>query len=309
MNDFPRLFAALLLCLTACACDPKPTGSPAGAGSSSATARSAATAPASQPEVTTRGGQSDGATRGGQPDGATRGVRADDATPASQPGDAFAAAPAAEPYAYRPGSPDGIGKWYMGREISHVMGHQGADWLERPEREREEAPSRLLAILKKRVKPDDVFADIGAGTGYYTFRLAPLVPRGKVYAVDIQQEMLDLLTDAAEQQGVTNVEPILGTVDNPNLPPDSVDYVLLVDAYHEFDHPREMAAGMRAALKPGGKVLLLEYRGEDPNVPIKPLHKMTEAQAVREMQAAGLKHVETIEDLPWQHAMFFEKPR
>lgn len=211
-------------------------------------------------------------------------------------------------YEYRKGSRDGIGKWYMGREIAHVMGHEGADWLERPEREREEQPSKLIEILSKRVKPTDVFADIGAGTGYYSFRLAPLVPKGKVLAVDIQQEMLDMLSDAAKKKGIKNVEPILGTIEDPKLPENGVDWVLLVDAYHEFDHPREMLAGMRKGLRPGGKIIQVEFRGEDDNVPIKPLHKMTGAQAKKEMQASGMKYVETIKDLPWQHVMIFEKP-
>jgi ubiquinone/menaquinone biosynthesis C-methylase UbiE len=232
--------------------------------------------------------------------------RAPAATPSTKPSTRPATTQSA--YEHKPGSPDGIGKWYMGREIARVMGHQGAAWLERPEREEEERPSRLIALLKKRIKPTDVFADIGAGTGYYTFRLAPLVPEGKVLAVDIQQEMLDMLTESAEKRGVKNVELVLGTIEDPKLPEDAVDYVLLVDAYHEFDHPREMLAGIRKGLKPGGKVLLVEFRGENPNVPIKPLHKMTEAQAKREFDAAGLKHVETLPQLPWQHVMIFEKP-
>lgn len=218
-------------------------------------------------------------------------------------------APAAvEPYEYKPGSREGIDKWYMGRQIAHVMGHQAADWLERPTREEEERPSRLIEILSKRLKPDDVIADIGAGTGYYSFRLATLVPKGKILAVDIQQEMLDAIVKTAKDKNVPNVEPILGTIEDPKLPENSIDYALLVDAYHEFDHPREMMVGIRKALKPGGKVILVEFRGEDPNVPIKALHKMTVAQAKREMAAAGLKHVETIGDLPIQHVMLFEKP-
>jgi ubiquinone/menaquinone biosynthesis C-methylase UbiE len=211
-------------------------------------------------------------------------------------------------YEYRAGSRDGIGKWYMGREIAHVMGHEGADWLERPEREHEEQPSKLIEILGKRIKPTDVFADIGAGTGYYSFRLAPLVPKGKVLAVDIQQEMLDLINAASKKNGVKNVETILGTVQDPKLPENGVDYALLVDAYHEFDHPREMMDAIHKSLKPGGKVIQVEFRGEDLNVPIKELHKMTQAQAKKEMAAAKLKFVETIEDLPWQHVMIFEKP-
>ena len=213
-----------------------------------------------------------------------------------------------EHYEYRRGSPDGIGKWYMGREIAQVMGHQGAAWLERAEREDEERPSRMLEILKERLEPDDVFADIGAGTGYYSFRVAPLVPKGKVLAVDIQQEMLDLLTRLARDKGVTNVEPVLGTITDPKLPDDGVDWVLMVDAYHEFDHPREMMEALVADLKPGGQIVLLEFRAEDPKVFIKELHKMSEAQAKREMGAVGLRHVETLKDLPWQHVMFFEKP-
>jgi ubiquinone/menaquinone biosynthesis C-methylase UbiE len=213
-----------------------------------------------------------------------------------------------EPYEYREPTRDGIGKWYMGREIAHVMGHQAAGWLERAEREEEERPSRLIHILSKRIEPDDVIADIGAGTGYYSFRLAPLVPQGKVLAVDIQQEMLDAIVERSRKDGIQNVEPVLGTVQDPTLPADAADYVLLVDAYHEFDHPREMTDGIRSALKPGGKVILVEFRGEDDRVPIKALHKMTEAQAKRELEAAGLKHVETLKDLPWQHVMFFEKP-
>src|SRR3954465_9043217 len=205
--------------------------------------------------------------------------------------------------------PDGIGKWYMGREIAHVMGHQAADWLERPEREQEEQPSKLIEILKQRIKPDQVFADIGAGTGFYSFRLAPLVPKGKVLAVDIQQEMLDLLAAQAKKTGVTNVEPVLGDVTDPKLPTNGVNYALLVDAYHEFDHPREMMLAIHKALRPGGKALLVEFRGEDPSVPIKTLHKLTEAQATKELAVVGLKHVETIKELPWQHVMVFEKPK
>jgi precorrin-6B methylase 2 len=213
-------------------------------------------------------------------------------------------------YEYRPGSPDGIDKWYMGRQIAHVVsGHRTVGWLERAEREQEERPSRLLAILKKRFEPDDVIADIGAGSGYYTIRLAPLVPQGKVLGCDIQQEMLDIVKDNAAKAGVKNVDTVLGTVKSPNLPDESIDYALLVDAYHEFDHPREMMLAIRKALKPGGQVILLEFRGEDANVPIRALHKMTEAQSRRELEAAGLKHVETLEDLPWQHVMFFERPR
>jgi transglutaminase-like putative cysteine protease/ubiquinone/menaquinone biosynthesis C-methylase UbiE len=208
-------------------------------------------------------------------------------------------------YETRPASRDGIGKFYMGREIAHVMGHQGADWLERPEREREEGTNLLIDNMD--LKPADVVADIGAGTGYMSFRMAKKVPDGKVLAVDIQQEMLDLLSAKSKELGVKNVEPVLGRIDDPKLPAGSVDAALFVDAYHEFSHPREMMEAVVRALKPGGRVVLVEYRAEDPNVPIKSLHKMTEAQAKREMAAVGLAHVETKHMLPWQHLMIFRK--
>ena len=201
---------------------------------------------------------------------------------------------------------DGIGKVYKGREISQVMGHLGAGWLERPEREREEQPAALINALD--LAKDATVADIGAGTGYFTFRLAEQVPQGSVLAVDIQPEMLDLLNAGEAERGLTNVEPILGDIDDPKLPAGEVDLVLLVDAYHEFSHPKEMMAGIVVGLKPGGRVALVEYRGEDPTVPIKPLHKMTEAQAIRELEAAGLEHVETLDVLPRQHLMIFRKP-
>jgi len=209
-------------------------------------------------------------------------------------------------YETRPATRDGTGKFYMGREIAQVMGHQGANWLERPEREREEGTTLLIDNMD--LKPADVVADIGAGTGYMSFRMAKKVPGGKILAVDIQQEMLDLLTAKAKELGVKNVEPVLGKIDDPKLPAAAVDVALFVDAYHEFSHPREMMDAVVRALKPGGRVALVEYRAEDPNVPIKPLHKMTEAQAKREMAAVGLVHLETKHMLPWQHLMIFQKP-
>ena len=193
----------------------------------------------------------------------------------------------------------------MGREISHVMGHQGAAWLERDDREPEERTDLLVAELGLRAT--DVVADIGAGTGYFVFRMSPLVPQGEVLAVDIQQEMLDIV--AARAAGVANnVVPVLGTVTDINVPAGSVDLILLVDAYHEFSHPREMGESMFRALKPGGRIALVEYRAEDPAVPIKPLHKMSEAQAIREMSSLGLRWLETRDSLPQQHLMFFAKP-
>lgn len=203
-------------------------------------------------------------------------------------------------------APDGIGKCYMGREIAQVMGHLGAGWLDRPEREQEERPSLLIRNLG--LKSADVVADIGAGSGYFAFRIAPAVPQGKVVAVDIQPEMLQIIELRKVESGVRNVQPLLGAIDDPRLPAGSVDLVLMVDVYHEFSHPREMMAGIVRALRPGGRVALVEYRAEDPEVPIKALHKMTERQAIREMAAAGLRHVETRSVLPWQHLMFFEKP-
>jgi protein-L-isoaspartate O-methyltransferase len=214
----------------------------------------------------------------------------------------------APPYEFRQQhDPDGIGKFYLGREIAQVMGHEGADWLERPEREAEENSTLLLASLK--VKPGDAVADIGAGTGYYTRRLAKLVgPQGIVYAEDIQPEMLVLLTNKLAQAGLTNVQSILGTITDPKLPRASVDMILMVDVYHEFDHPQEMTAAMIEALKPGGRIIFVEFRGEDPKVAIKPVHKMTEAQVRKEMAVFPLVWVETLDVLPLQHIIVFRKP-
>lgn len=203
-------------------------------------------------------------------------------------------------------SPDGIGKFYMGREIAQVMGHQGSGWLERPYREAEEKPSKLVNALE--LKPTDVVADIGAGTGYLSFRMAQKLPSGKVLAVDIQPEMLDIISDLKKQRNIANVVPVLGGVRNPNLADESVDKVLMVDAYHEFEYPREMMEGIVRALKPGGRVFLVEYRGENPFIPIKALHKMTQKQARKEMSAVGLVWLETKNVLPQQHLMVFEKP-
>lgn len=202
--------------------------------------------------------------------------------------------------------PDGIGKFYLGREIAHVMGHQGADWLERPERAAEEAPDQVVAALK--LKAGDVVADIGAGTGYFTRRLAQRVGEtGRVYAVDIQPEMLDLLQRDMTARGLHNVVPVLGGTQDPKLPAASVDLVLMVDVYHEFDHPYEMLRAITLALKPGGRVAFVEYRAEDPQVPIKPLHKMSEAQVRKEATQQALVWVETVRALPRQHLIIFRK--
>ncbi|MEL7025261.1 MAG: class I SAM-dependent methyltransferase [Pseudomonadota bacterium] len=201
---------------------------------------------------------------------------------------------------------DGIGKIYMGREISHVMGHRGAAWLERSDRVASERTDLLIDLLP--LKPNSVVADIGAGTGYFAFPIAERVPQGRVLAVDIQQEMLDIISDRQRESGVENIERLLSTEQDPALPVSSVDLVLIVDAYHEFSFPYEMGKGIQAALRPGGILALVEYRAEDRAVPIKRLHKMTEAQAILEMEAVGLEWVRTLDDLPQQHLMLFQKP-
>jgi ubiquinone/menaquinone biosynthesis C-methylase UbiE len=214
---------------------------------------------------------------------------------------------AARIYEYRSEhNPDGIGKFYHGREIAHVMGHQAADWLERPERQEEENTQLLVDSLG--VKPGEVVADIGAGTGYLSRRLAKkAAPKGVILAVDIQPEMLDLLTNQMARLNITNVQPILGSIDDPKLPPASVDLVVMVDVYHEFSHPFEMMRAICRSLKPGGRVAFVEFRGEDPKVPIKEVHKMTEAQVRREMAEQPLEWAQTLEVLPWQHIIVFRK--
>mgnify|MGYP006278814627 CR=1 FL=1 len=209
-------------------------------------------------------------------------------------------------YTRTPPSRNGIGKVYMGREISKVMGHRGAAWLERDERDDNERPA--LVVDSMNLASDDVVADIGAGTGYFTFRMAPRVPNGRVFAVDIQPEMLEIMRDRMQTEGVENVTLVRGSVTDPSLPADSIDAALMVDAYHEFSHPREMMDNLVEALTPGGRVYLVEYRKEDPSVPIKRLHKMSEAQARKEMEAVGLEWVATRDMLPRQHFLIFEKP-
>jgi ubiquinone/menaquinone biosynthesis C-methylase UbiE len=203
-------------------------------------------------------------------------------------------------------NPDGIGKYYMNREIAQVMGHQAMMWLERPSREIEEQPQQTIVELA--LKPDDVVADIGAGTGYFSFRIAQQVAQGKVYAVDIQPEMLDAIAYLKQEKQIQNVETVLGKPDDPQLPENSTDLALMVDAYHEFAYPREMMEGIVKALKPGGRVVLLEYRQENPLIMIKFLHKMTQKQVKKEMKAVGLQWQETKEFLPEQHFFVFTKP-
>ncbi len=218
-----------------------------------------------------------------------------------------ARAAAASPYEERAvHSPEGIGKFYMGREIAQVMGYTGAGWLERPWRTTEERTDRVVAALD--LQPTEVVADLGAGTGYFSVRISALVPKGKVLAVEIQPEMIALLDQLKQEQEITNIEPVLATVTDPHLPAESVDLALLVDAYHEFSYPREVMQGLVRALKPGGRVILVEYRGENPFIPIKALHKMTQTQVRKEMKAVGLSWRETKNFLPQQHFMVFEKP-
>jgi ubiquinone/menaquinone biosynthesis C-methylase UbiE len=213
-------------------------------------------------------------------------IFAEPSAPATVPA---AGAPENKRYSFRKEhDPNGIGKFYMGREIAQVMGHQAADWLERPEREKEEDPAKLLAALK--VQIGDVVADIGAGTGFYTTRLAKLVGQnGRIEAVDIQQEMLDLLKKRLTDEKIENVDLVLGNESDPHLKPGTVDLVLMVDVYHEFAYPFEMMQHIVASLKQTGRVVLVEFRLEDPKVPIKLVHKMKELQVVSEMRAVGLQ--------------------
>ena len=209
---------------------------------------------------------------------------------------------------YQRGAPsaDGIGKIYMGREIAGVMGWQGALWLEREEREREERTDLLLREL--RLSPGMNLADVGAGTGYYARRIAPLVaPGGTVFAVDVQPEMIRMLEDLAARAGLANIRPVLGTQRDSKLAPSSIDMVLLVDTYHELEFPFEVMDSVVHALRPGGRVVLVEYRAEDPTVPIKALHKMSEAQVRREMAPHALAYERTAHTLPWQHMIIFRK--
>jgi ubiquinone/menaquinone biosynthesis C-methylase UbiE len=202
---------------------------------------------------------------------------------------------------------NGTGKFFMGREIAQVMGHQAADWLERPEREEEEKTALMVEALKFR--EGEVVADIGCGSGYVARKIAPRIGEtGIIYGVDIQPEMLELLAKRMAMFRVKNVRPVLGAITDPKLPPESCDTMILVDVYHEFDHPYEMITNMIAALKPGGRIVFVEFRGEDPNVPIKTVHKMTVEQVRKEMSLHPLEFVENLTVLPWQHILIFRKP-
>lgn len=217
-----------------------------------------------------------------------------------------AAASEAARYTQGTASRDGIGKFYLGREIAQVMGHRGAGWLERPERVGEERTDVLLTLLP--LQPGFTVADIGAGTGYFSLPMALKVgSRGRVLAVDIQPEMLAIIEQRMARENISNITPLLATRSNPHLPPGEVDMVLMVDAYHEFSHPWEVMSHVVTSLSERGRVVLVEYRGEDSTAPIKPLHKMTIAQAKRELGAVGLSLEHVHDDLPWQHVMVFRR--
>ena len=202
---------------------------------------------------------------------------------------------------------NGIGKFFMGREIAHVMGHQAADWLERPEREEEERTDEMVEALKFR--EGEVVADIGCGSGYVSRKIAKKIgATGVVYGVDIQQEMLDLLAKRMAMFRIGTVKPVMGTTTDPQVPPASCDTMIMVDVYHEFDQPYEMIRGMIAGLKPGGRIVFVEFRKEDPNVPIKEVHKMSEEQVRKEMAVhPELEFVTNIATLPRQHVIVFRK--
>jgi precorrin-6B methylase 2 len=215
---------------------------------------------------------------------------------------------AADRYEIRPAEhPAGINKYYMGRQIAHVVsGNENAMWLERPEREKEEQTTQMIDLLD--LKPGDVVADIGAGTGYITWRMAKKVaPNGKVYAQEVQQEMLDMVAENMKKRGVTNVVFALGTATDAKLPSNTLDLIIMVDVYHEFDHPYEMGESLVRALKPGGRLVFVEFRKEDPKVPIYEPHKMSEAQVKKEMAVFPLQHFQTFTNLPWQHVIVFKK--
>ena len=218
--------------------------------------------------------------------------------------------PAAETAAPRyipvPASPDGIGKSYMGREIAQVMGVGGASWLERSERSHEEGTDLVLGALD--IKPGMVIADIGAGTGYYARRMARRTgSKGMVYAVEVQPGMMALLEKHLSRHLVTNAKPVLGMATDPRLPAASLDLAVMVDVYHEFEYPYEMLAAIMRALKPGARLAFVEFRGNDPAVPIKPLHTMTEEQVRKEAAVHPLEWMKTERNLPWQHVIVFRK--
>lgn len=209
-------------------------------------------------------------------------------------------------YVSIPASTDGIGKRYMDREISGVMGWQGASWLERDKREREERTDLLLEALA--LQPGMVVADIGAGTGYLSRRMAPLVmPGGKIIALDLQPEMVNFLQTGVKRSGLSQIEIRLSSVDDIKLPKNSIDMAIMVDVYHELAYPYEVMNSIMQALKPRGRIVFVEYKAEDARVPIKPLHKMSEAQIKREAGIFSLEWERTVSTLPWQHVVVFRK--
>jgi ubiquinone/menaquinone biosynthesis C-methylase UbiE len=208
-------------------------------------------------------------------------------------------------YTVKQGDPNGINKWYMGRQIAQVMSHYGIDWLERPERQYEENTALLLKNLD--LKPGMNFADIGAGSGYYSNLISKRIGNGKVFAVDVEPEMITYLNDRIKKEKLSNIVTVLGSETSVSLPALSMDIMLLVDVYHEFSFPYEMGLSMFKSLKPNGKLVLVEFRSEDKSVPIKKIHKMSEAQAVKELQMAGFHLEKNIDNLPWQHCMVFAK--
>jgi ubiquinone/menaquinone biosynthesis C-methylase UbiE len=208
-------------------------------------------------------------------------------------------------YEYREGDPNGISKWYMGRQIAHVMSHFGIDWLEREEREQEENTSQLIKNMD--LKPGMAVADIGAGSGYHTAIISKLIGNGKIYAVDVEPEMINFLNNRISKEKLNNAVAVLGDEKKVPLKANSIDLMFLVDVYHEVAYPYEMARSMLEALKPGGKLYLIEFRAEDQQVPIKTIHKMSEKQAVKELKAAGFSFERNISNLPWQHCLVFTK--
>lgn len=208
-------------------------------------------------------------------------------------------------YTFGASTPGGTGKFYLGREIARVIDPSGSTWLDRANRPQEE--NTQVAIDKIQLPASGVIADIGAGTGYYTFKLAPKVPKGKVYAVEIQDEMIAALNDRKKKRNITNIEVIKGSTNSPNLPENSVDLAIMVDVYHELEYPVEMLKSIRKSLKKNGKILLIEYKGEDPAIAIRPLHKTTVAQLSKELGANGFKLTYNGQFLPLQHFLLFEK--
>jgi ubiquinone/menaquinone biosynthesis C-methylase UbiE len=208
-------------------------------------------------------------------------------------------------YTFKTPDRDGTGKVYMGREISKVMNFMGMSWLERSTRNQEENTD--LAIKKLPIDEASVVADIGAGSGFYTFRIAKRVPKGKVYAVEIQDSAIKYLKEKSEELGFDNVITVKGSEKSPQLPENSIDLAIMVDVYHELLYPHEVLQEIKKSLKPDGKLLLIEYRGEDPEVYIKPLHKMTVAQVTKELTANGFKMVQNGQFMNIQHFLVFEK--